>query len=900
MIKRAPSTLKAAALAGAATSCLFWQSALADTAQATDATQSLASPVTALQEIIVTSRHREEDVQKVPITVSVVTAVDLAQHQVTDFYSLQELTPSLTVTSSVLSPSSNFSIRGVGTAINGVTVDQSVGLTVDDVSMGLPTLYYLEPYDMQRVEVLDGPQGMLFGKNASAGMINIVTNDPVIGKAEFTAHGEYGSLDTASNGNRYRLDAAGDVPIGDTLALRLMGFWLHDPAVVNNVNPATQDSFLGQERYGLRAKVLWEPTSRLRVLLSGDYTNVVGPFPGGQTTIRRSPDGGLLQLVDAAIGITGSPTNTSVYEALNITKSRNEIFGTSLKISYDLGGGYTLTNIASYRHQDGTGLASGGGWLPADAEGVNPNQPLPAPGHQDQTTEELRFTSPADQRLTYQGGFFYQQFDSVTPPTFATSDIYALLPGSLFNGLLATGTPTSVVLCSPGSPPYTFPAATCVLNPLIAGLFGATALSDAASYTDMNSRSYAAYLEGTFKITNALNVTLGGRYTNDFKSAQEGALIAPNNILAFYPAQAHSQTVTAQNFSWRGSVNYFVTPDIMTYFTYGRGYKGPGIDANGADESAVAGNPIGSAGNPGLRTLAPEISNNYELGLKTTLFDNRLRFDLSLYQENFSNFQTSNIVCQPTQGGGCTITIAVANAGQLETRGVEAQFTAVPIQGLTLSGGVSFMGTQYEGLTGQCYPGQRVVVDTFNKSVCTIFSSGNLAPANPGAATLAGLAAAHVIPAATYADYVQYLASTPTAWSLGYTDESGDPLQQAPPWSLNFSAHYDHPVWNGWSGFVQADLSYKSAYEFFPNANPLTNEPAFTIVNMSVGAHSNDGRLAVTLFVKNLTDQRVPTFVYQATLGTLLGDIYKNIFDMEQSFSTQSYRQIGVTLDYRM
>lgn len=137
-------------------------------------------------------------------------------------------------------------------------------------------------------------------------------------------------------------------------------------------------------------------------------------------------------------------------------------------------------------------------------------------------------------------------------------------------------------------------------------------------------------------------------------------------------------------------------------------------------------------------------------------------------------------------------------------------------------------------------------------------------------------------------------------WASGYTNENGARLSLAPKWMLYFNARYDHEVWSGWSGFIQGDVNFKTSYNFFANGDPHTDLPAVAIVNVSTGVHTDNGRLGVTIYCKNLTDRRVPTFRYLASDSTLTSDSLAEKPDYVQGFSPDSFREVGVTLNYRM
>src|SRR3974390_2799251 len=205
-------TLKCAMLAGVASGCLFLQSGIAAAAEQPVA----AGPAPQLTEVVVTARKRDENVQSIPLAVTVQTGESLEQHQVNDLFALQRVAPSMTVQSSQGTRGApNLSIRGIGTTISRPQVESSVGLVVDDVPLARTSMANLEFYDINNVQVLRGPQGMLFGKNAAAGLVNILTNDPGLGRKDFSVHAEYGNMNSPTDGNRVHTDVMGNIPLAE-------------------------------------------------------------------------------------------------------------------------------------------------------------------------------------------------------------------------------------------------------------------------------------------------------------------------------------------------------------------------------------------------------------------------------------------------------------------------------------------------------------------------------------------------------------------------------------------------------------------------------------------------------------------------------------------------------------
>lgn len=775
--------MKAALLLGSVgLAALLAEPAHAQAAMVDEPAQAANRGEGGIQDILVTARRRSESAQTVPVAVSVVTAVRLEQHQVLNAYQLVNLTPSLqTRSTNQQAGALNFTIRGIGTSVFGPQVESSVGVVIDDVVMSRPQFGNIQFFDLDRVEVLRGPQGMLFGKNASAGLINITTSQPKLNRTEFLANVQYGNTNAPGAGNVASLQVAGNVPLGKNAALRVSGFVTQQDAFVKDV--ALKQN-LGNTSVGGRAKLLWVPSDGVRLTFAGDYQNSEGPGEGVLVHSYTAP-GGLIATINASNGIVASPTNTSM--ATDVPNDNSStVYGGSMKAEIELGGGYTLTNVVAYRNSK-THTSIDTDTTTADLFNTNT-------GGLDrhQATEELRLTSPAGDRLSYQLGFFYL-------------DLYArefLLQGGNL-GLPAPG---------PG-------------------------LSFAGGYIDGAARvkSYAGFFEGQYKLTDSLRLTAGGRYTRD-KLRYDVSLTNPAALVGLYGPDRNFTVQTAKNnFSYRLGLDYNVAPDILVYATYSRGYKGPTFDQ-------LTGTLVN-----------PEIPKSYELGLKSTLLDRKLRLNVALFDTTFDGFQTQ------AQRPGTAAGFMTLNAGQLKSRGVEVEFTALPFEGLTLSGGTTFNDTKYANLASiPCYYGQPVGV---GRNLC-----------NP---------------------------------ATNSTDVSGNQLDNAPRWTTSLTARYEHPVSDTWTGFLQGDVYHRSSFYFSQTRDPKLRVGSTAIVGLSIGAHSQDDRLSITAFVRNLFDKRVPSYIladpvapfYVGSSGVsdaaLGGNYWRN-------FGPNSFRTIGVTLNYRM
>jgi len=742
-------------------------------------TQSQESGADRLGDIVVTARRRAESAQTVPVAVSVVSAESLQQHQVTDAYRLVNLTPSLQVQSANQQVGAvNFTVRGIGTSVFGTEVEASVGLVIDDVVMSRAQFGNIQFFDLDRVEVLRGPQGMLFGKNAAAGLINITTAQPKLGRTEFLANVDFANSTAPSSGNTVTLQVAGNMPITGNSALRIAAFVNRQDAFVRDLH---LDADLGVVKEGGRIKYLWEPSSSVRLTAAADYQHTNGPAES-VLVHRFTAPGGLISAVDASNGVFASPTNATLATDVPNTNS-SELYGGSLKAEVDLGGGYTLTNVTGHRvYKFNTSVDTD--TTPLDLFDVNVGG-----GKLSQTTEEFRLSSRPTGRFTYQLGLFYLDLRSSS----------GLLQGANL-----------------GAP---VPPGLSLLGGFLGGKF--------------RTKSYAGFFEGEIKITDSFRLTGGVRYTHDAISST-GKLTNPAALLPLYPALDFDYSTTEDNLSYRVGLDYRLAPDVLAYATYTRGYKAPAFD------------PLSG------KRVAPEIPKSFELGLKSTLLDRRLRLNIALFDTTFDGFQT-----QAQQQGSAGFMLL--NAGQLKSRGAEVEFTALPVEGLTISGGVTYNHTKYVDLPGvPCYYGQPT--GTSGTNVCL---------------------------------------------PNGTTNVSGNPLANAPLWTTSVTARYEHSISKTLVGFLQGDIYDRSSFKFTQTLDPKTRVGPSAILGLAAGVHTADGTLSITAFVRNLLDKRVPSFiladpasgVYTGATGKSDAALGGNYW---QNFGPNSFRTIGLSLSYRM
>lgn len=613
-------------------------------AAATLPTQLMAQSGLVLEEVIVTARKREQSLQDVSVAVSSLSASDLIANQILNSEDLATLVPSLNVQKGGNPRQSSFNIRGIGTQSFSSGVEQSVSTMIDGVVMGRSMSAFMQLLDVERIEVLRGPQGTLFGKNSTGGVVHIITQDPV---EEF----EMGMMGAVEEGEQYRLGLNVSAPITDNLAFRLSGSYTDTDGWVKN--HYTGGDLNGGEENAVRGKLLWTPADSLEFKWSSDYadnecdctTNIIrsmDPYNGNDALV----DSLLEELAPVVPGEENDEVNVdgAVYNDW-------DNWGHSLEANWGIGE-FTLTSITAYRESSLEALEDN------DQRPTKPNG-FEQYGNtdQDQLTQEIRLTSPADQRFSYVAGFFY--FDQTIDRQFYRG--FEFFPGQ------------------PG-------------------------LNVADFSVDVDN--WALFGEGTFSINDRLRLIAGARYTDDeleydFKRSNEGFPVG------LQPAvEGATGSTQEDDTSGKLALEWDYSDDAMAYVSYSEGYKGPAFDVTiGTDPTT-------------LMAVDPELSESWEIGFKSNLLDNRLMLNIALFHTEYDDFQTQafldpdgpsgcppdNQGCNPDDEPG---SFELINAGDVETEGVEIDFVALATENLRISGGVAFVDASIVDFPGgKCSFGQ--------------------------------------------------------------------------------------------------------------------------------------------------------------------------------------------------
>lgn len=638
---------------------------------ATSIVSILASPVPiwaqtgGLDEIVVTATKRATGLQETPIAITAVSAERLEQQNVDNISEIAAFTPNLvfdtTAPVSGLSNGAVVFIRGVGQTDFQLTTDPGVGTYVDGVYTSRSVGGVLDVLDLERVEVLRGPQGTLFGRNSIGGAINMIGKRP---------DEDFGGKASVTVGSRNRVDVAGllNIPISDTLRTRFSVSSRNQDGYVKGLN---DDRELGDvNRDAIRGVIEWEPSDNFTATLSVDgsqtreenaaskLVGVTFVAPGSPNAIdyifNRNTGGvdvvtrpqvpgnpSLVFLQNVIDSTLPGPLNGVVYNGDFITPDLDttfatgpngteiDTFGGALTLEWDLDFA-TVKSITAYRESKGQFARDADGSPLAVTHTDNMDY------RHDQLSQELQFTGEAlDGDLEWIAGLYY--FDE------SGRDILD------------------------------------VTLPLGFGLV--------RNYTFVNNESVAGYFQGTYGLTDALSVTGGIRYTEDDKTYTvpvnggsiengfAGVFGPPGSFTAFFPPGENNEKF--DDVSYKLGLDYKFDDGTLIYGSFSTGFKSGGFNTRYLV-------PV-----PDVVSFDPETLETFEIGLKWQGFENRVRANLAAYMSDYEDIQL--IVYE----SGAPLT---RNAGSADIKGFEAEIITALSNNFDLSFGLGYTDAEYDSV----------------------------------------------------------------------------------------------------------------------------------------------------------------------------------------------------------
>jgi iron complex outermembrane receptor protein len=578
-----------------------------------------------LEEIIVTAQKRAESIQDVPISVSALSAEAIRDQGIGRIEDFATSLPSVYIDMRELRGTS-ISIRGIVSETNNPGVDQGVGVYVDGVYMGRPTTINNSLYDLERIEVLRGPQGTLYGKNTIAGAINFITRKPG-DELRGDISASYGNYDAI----RASASVSGPVVPGKFYVGVSGGIDRRDGLVKNLLTGTDLDDV---DSLSGRLTAVYSENEDFELVVRVDAS-------------RDRTNSGAIDIVDNG-DLTGTPLADASGWDRQVAQNRDTVqnrdtFGASGEINWSLGGG-KLTSITAYREFQWYNLADND-YTALDllASGISEDQ--------NQFSQELRFASPDSGPLTYVFGVYYFHQRLETNSAAVIGADLGVYPEAVTGNILAT----------------------------------------------IKSESIAGFGQAVYRVTDQFSITAGLRYTWEKKDVVHSQVGDPFGLLlATMPERRFGRS--EDDFSPSLSLNYKWNDKVLTYATVSRGFKSGGYNVFSVTPTDDA-------------EYEPEFVTSYEIGLKSDLLENRLRFNASAYYLRYKDLQVNQLELV----GGLP-QFQTSNAARARSKGVELELTARPVNGFDVTVNYSYLDAKFLDYAGATPGGDDFTGNTMVKA----------------------------------------------------------------------------------------------------------------------------------------------------------------------------------------
>ncbi len=800
-----------------------------------------------LEEVVVVAQKREQNILDVPVSVTAVSGAQIEASGIKDMIELQQNVPGLIVTKSQTATTASFSIRGIGSTSNNFGVESSVGLYVDGVYRSRQSSMVNELIDVFAVEVLRGPQGTLFGKNTASGAINIRTAAP-------SSDATDGFIDVSlGDYNLQRFSAAANIPLTDNLAFRRTIFSIQRDGYVDD-DVLGKDLFNDRDRFGVRAQVGYDNQSGFDMRVIADYSEVDeiccvalsrvdSIFSHGglaQGLAIGGPDAIRMQLGHTVYtdfpypmplppnviqGVGFESYRTSVNKT---PLSQNEDRGISVEMNVDIGDN-TLTSITGYRAFDTLDFVDADFGDSRIAERTNIAE-------QQSISQELRLAGEfGDTGNWVFGAYYFTQDIDTDTTTVGGEDLQAYSD----LGLAAQNSPTLSDITNGVTAFSQFVGSLGGFFPPGADAFPAGAF--ARDLTLQEHDGYAVFGQVDWALNDALTLTLGARYTDESKKINArytqtnpgtmmpdfkaiGAILAglaqgippadPTPLLAvalpnegwaawtlapFSPRPDIDDKLDDDQVTGNAKISWHVNDEMMLYASYATGFKSGGTNTDRIW--------------PDLNQLfTAETSKSAEIGFKGDIGD-RLRVAASIYQTDFEDFQANSFT-----GTGFNL----RNAGDLEVKGVEIEWLWQVFDNTSITGYYAHNEGEFKSfLEGTCW------------DATTFHTRNPQEPAKPS-----------VDPG--------FDSATMTC------DRSGEALPYNPEDRFNLGITQNFPIGAN-ELFIRAEYSHTSEFLSDGDNDPLTRMDDFGILNVRVGLNIDSWNSTLTLWGRNVTDERYYT-----------------------------------------
>lgn len=592
-----------------------------------------------LEEVIVTATKRSQSIQDVAMTVTAFSAEQIREANIQNATDVAVLTPSLVVATNTQPFTASFRIRGVGTAQNDPALEPSVGIFVDDVYLNRSGFGMSDLTDIQRIEVLNGPQGTLYGKNTNAGAVLVYTKLPNAEEFEGYIEATVGDYDL----QRYTLAASG--PITDALAFRFSGnIHKRDGYFENGGNGGDLDD---ADDWNVMAKLLYQPSDDLSVLVNASYVE-----RGNTCCVADAIQGESVNLALIEQGLSPDKNDPYDYEvAVDVpSEFKNEVSNISMVLDYSSAWG-DLKTITAWNNSDGSSSYD------ADRSQLDVMY-VDGASESEFFSQEIRFTSEFGDLIDYQIGLFY--FKSEQNPGDGKPSVF------LGDDFISQGNQNEIVNILPPQ----VPSIAFIAQP------GDTLTNEHT----LEAETFALFGRATWHITDRWHFTGGLRVSQEEKDAELFTTVdstAPSQSIAGFSFLSTVSTPIDDSFSrqsdnvdWLADLSYDWDENVMTFARFATGTKSGGFNA--------------VSGSPEEREFDDETTISYELGVKATVLDSRLLVNISAFLSEIDDYQFQE---QVETGIGTR----VGNEAEVELRGIDLFVQAKPLPNLTLGFGLMYL-----------------------------------------------------------------------------------------------------------------------------------------------------------------------------------------------------------------
>jgi len=754
-----------------------------------------------LEEVMVTAQKREQSANDIGISVTAFSGEQMDALGIENAGDVMNFTPGATVTSAGQGIPI-YTIRGIGFDDYNSNSSSTVGINIDEVAIPYPIMTRLPQYDLERIEVLKGPQGTLYGQNTTGGTVNFITQKPEFANTA-SIRADYNSDEKVG------LRGHANGVLGETFAGRASFFFENGGAWQENAAVGREGEENGdQDKYALRLQGLWEPTDNLSVLVKADYhkdesDNIVPQFdrfyfinpdadlgdPGitdfvvEQATLAGLPDSGD---PNAASWNAGGHDFGGQHRNGDFTRDNDGLL-LNLRVDWDLEY-MALTSLTSYNNYTRTEANAWDGVAIRNWDSFNDTDI-------EVWSQELRLTSNLDGPFSWIAGLYFahDEVDEISTGSglISTPQVY-MTPDTLGEDINGDGVVDIYDVQAIG---------------LNFDLF--------STQYQQDSDTAAIFAHTEYEITDALTFKLGARYTEDEREIIDSCTYDVDGSLANFFSVAvfegtveyqqgdcvtlnpdtfesvpYNETIKSENLTGQLGLDWRVTDDVLAYGLVSTGYKSGGFGAPAA------------ASWPSLASYDEEEVLAYELGVKSTLADGAVQLNAAIYHYDYDDKQVSSFIIDPVFGS----LTKIINAPESTVQGAELE--------------VNWYATD---------------------------------------STMVRLTSSYLD--AEYDDFTTYLFGQSLAENPDPVDISGTQIQNTPEWQHNLMVHHEIDINENYYAFVGGDWSYSDEFNSLVGNNPVFTVDSYSVLNLRGGFASSDNSWQTTLWVNNVTDEDYYTAV---------------------------------------